>query len=154
MLPDHLGSVGNSARLGHPGPSYGYKTSTKAPRVTKARHEHRVLTLPLASGTGLLRSCLWAKASDMAMSIFKEGNKGNLTMCPGHGCTKQYLASSTNDYQSLSGHKIFGLLSLPQAKYIHAPPPSRGENPKALSWPYHSPISFKMYGLWVMCDSL
>lgn len=63
--------------------------------------------------------------------------------------TLNYLTSSNRDYQSLScGHQISGSLSLLQTKYIHAlPPPSKEENPNALSWSYLRPVNLKVCSL-------
>lgn len=74
-------------------------------------------------------------------------------MHSGHGHIKHYLASSNNDYQSLSpGRQIFGSLSFLQAQHIHAlPPPSKEEKPNTLSW---SSLHPTVFGLEVMFDSL
>lgn len=88
------------------------------------------------------------------MSSFKEEREGNLSMLPGHRHTKQYLAIS-KIYPSDTKYLAHSL-SCKQNIFLplHQQPASKGEHPKALSWPYPSPRNLKVFGLWVMCDSL
>lgn len=135
ILHVHLGSVGNSPLYGHSGPGYGYITSTKVPKVTKAGQEHRVFMLPLTSGP---------KSSGMAMPIFRKGSEAILPSAQDMNTqnTIWQAAIMTAKVYLLNTKYLAHSLSCKQNVFMlyHS---HQKEKTQGLSWSYLRPINLK-----------